>query len=221
MIDRVIQFIYRGVWFAIFTFLLTAGVIVADGLRNSGEHADLAIVPGHAEIESGDPWVNVQARLDKAIELYQANKFSTILVSGAEKTTDYYEAGAMVQYLEGKGIPSSAIIGDEGGPDTQEMAIRWAAKIKEHNFTSVMLVTNYYQITRLKVALWQQPSGASIAQAHVGGLQAADALDIAREDVAFYRYLGKHYLGPSWRHFRSKAAKVKHAVDAWFDSLVK
>jgi len=221
MIDRVIQFIYRAVWVAIIIFMLTAIALVYDGLRNPGGHADLAIVPGHAEMESGDPWVNVQARLDKAIELYQANTFSTILVSGAEKTTDNYEAGSMVQYLEGKGIPSTAIIGDEGGDDTQEMAIRWAAKIKEHNFTSVMLVTNYYQITRLKVALWQQPSGASIAQARVGALQASDTYDILREDVEFYRYLGKHYLAPSWRYLKSKASKIKHAIDGWFDSLVK
>jgi vancomycin permeability regulator SanA len=221
MIDRVIQFIYRGVWVAILIFALTAVGLVCDGLRNSGDHADLAIVPGHEEMESGDPWSNVQARLDKAIELYQANKFSTILVSGAEKTADYYEAGSMVQYLEGKGIPSSAIMGDEGGGDTQEMAARWAGKIKERNFTSVMIVTNYYQVTRLKMALGQQKSGASIAQAHVGGLQAADTYDILREDVEFYRYLGKHYLGSSWRHFKSKASKIKHAVDGWFDSLVK
>ena len=221
MIDRVIQFIYRAVWIAILIFALTAAVLICDGLRDSGEHADLAIVPGHAEMESGDAWSNVQARLDKAIELYQANKFSTILVSGAEKAGDYYEAGSMVQYLEGKGIPSSAIMGDEGGGDTQEMTGRWAGKIKERNFTSVMIVTNYYQVTRLKMSLWQQHSGASIAQAHVGGLQAPDTYDILREDVEFYRFLGKHYLGSSWRHLKSKASKIKHAVDGWFDSLVK
>jgi vancomycin permeability regulator SanA len=220
MLDRLIQIITRLFWVAFLVFVMTAAVMVYDGQRNSAGHADLAIVPGHGEMETGEAWSNVQPRLDLAIQLYQDNKISMILVSGAEKTADYYEAGSMVQYLEGKGIPSKAIMGDEGSGDTREMVGRWLARIKEGNFTSVMIVTNYYQITRLKLAFWKQ-GGGSIGQAYVGTPQAADAYDLLREDVEFYRYFGNAYLGPTARHTRSEARKMKHAVDDWFNSLVK
>jgi vancomycin permeability regulator SanA len=206
MLDKLIQFISRLFWVVLLIFAMTVGVMVYEGLQDSPGHADLAIVPGHTEMDSGDAWEIVQARLDKAITLYQDNKISMILVSGSEKTSDYYEAGSMVQYLEAKGVPSKAIMGDEGSGDTPEMVGRWLVKIKEGKFTSVMLVTHYYQISRLKVAFWKQ-AGVPVGQTHVGNLQAADTYDIVRENIEFYRYLVQAYLGPTWRHAGSELKK--------------
>ncbi len=220
MFDRIIQFIYRSVWTALVLFAVSAVVLVVDGLRDIGDRVDLAIVPGYTDMESGEPWANVQPRLDKVIQLYQAGKFTTVLVSGSVKKGDYYEAGNMVQYLESKGVPSSAIIGDEGNGDTQTTTHRWVGVMKDRNLTSVMVVTTYYQVTRLKLALWQQ-GATPVEQNHVGALQASDTYDIGRETIEFYHYLGKYYFGGAWREIKSVAGTVKNAVNGWFDSLVR
>jgi vancomycin permeability regulator SanA len=154
MIDRIFRFALQTLLVSFILVVITSIVFVVDGLRDVEGHADVAVVPGHAELERGDPWAVVQPRVDRVIQLYRANVCPMIIVSGSDKN-GYNEVGKMIQYLEGQGVPSSAIIGDEEGIDTRKMALQWVEIMKAQNFNSVMIVTDYYQVTRLKLALRQ------------------------------------------------------------------
>lgn len=63
-------------------FLISALLIVVDGLSDELHIADVAIVLGNTVQPDGLPSPRLQARLDKTIELYRQKMFSQIIVSG-------------------------------------------------------------------------------------------------------------------------------------------
>jgi vancomycin permeability regulator SanA len=224
---RLFNLIFQLAAAAIFIFLCTATWIVFDGLTDSGDKADVALVTGHAKAVQGtsDP------RLDLAVKLYNAGEFSFIIVSGSTASGAYDEPAAMAQYLESQGIPSSAIIEGHGGESTQETARDVAEIMKSRQFQSVMIVTDYYHVTRVKLALVHE-GVSQIGKAHVGKLRKEDAFKIGREVVALYDYVGKIYLLPAAEKAKEEAqvgmdkAKVdgeqaQKKVDKSLDNMAK
>jgi hypothetical protein len=103
--------------------------------------------------------------------------------------------------------------------------------MKAHDLNSVMVVTDYYHVTRTKMALMHD-GVISIQKAHVGKLSEDDAWEIAREVVALYTYVGRVYVLPVVEKVTQEAkvgvdkAKVdadeaKKKVDKGFDSMSK
>jgi vancomycin permeability regulator SanA len=188
---------------AILIFILTGVWIVFDGINDVGDKADVGLAIGHGRSAPGAS----DAQLDRVAELYKEGRFPTVIVVGSRwQVTGSEDAGEMVKYLENHGVPSKAITADDHGNTTQDTAEQVADLMKVHDDLSVMIVANYYQITRTKVSLSHQ-AVLQIEKAHVGTLQKEDALNIAREVVAFYDYLGKVYLLPLAEQAR-KEAKV-------------
>ena len=236
---RLFNVIFQLVAAALLIFLFTAVWIVFDGLNDLGEKADVALVIGHSELSEGNA---EQPRLDRVIKLYNEGEFPFIIVSGSTRRstitinnrsgifTDDRPA-EMAKYLESHGVPSNAIIEGRQGQNTQETARDVAGIMKSHQFQSVMIVTDYYHMTRTKLALHHE-GVAEIQKAHVGKLQKEDALKIGREVVALYDYVGKVYLLPAAEKVKEEAkvgmdkAKVdaeqaKKKVDKSFDGLSK
>jgi hypothetical protein len=209
-------------------FLLTAVWICFDGLTDLGEKADAALVADHAEAVQGasDPL------LDRVVQLYNAGEFPYVIIAG----TKWQEIGGknavtVAEYLQAHGLPPSAIIANNVGENAQETAHLVAEIMKSHGFQSVMVVSDYYRITRIKLALTHE-GVAGIEKAHVGKLQKEDALKIGREDVALYEYVGKVYLLPAAEKIRkdaqvgmgkasADAETAKEKVDKGLDNLAK
>ena len=138
----------------------------------------------------------------------------------------------MAEYLEAHGLPSSAIITyNQGEESTQETARIVAEIMKSHQFQSVMIISDYYRITRTKLALTHEGI-TNIEKAHVGKLQKEDAMKIGREVVALYDYIGKIYLLPAAEKAReeaqvgmdkakSDAEQAKEKVDKNLDNMAK
>lgn len=77
-------------------------------------------------------------RIDAAIELYNANKISYILVSGNGKNTKGYdEPQYMKKYLVERGIPSNIITLDKKGLRTFDSVIRARETFDLSNFTVI------------------------------------------------------------------------------------
>jgi uncharacterized SAM-binding protein YcdF (DUF218 family) len=199
--------------------LITAVWIIFDGLNDVGDSADVALV---AFARSDDP------QLEHVARLYKDGEFKAVIVTSAN---DSGAAGQeeMTRYLEGHGVPSSAIIEDSGAKDAGEMARDVAMLMRDHEMSSLMIVADYYRMTRFKLALLH--SGVSnLAKSHVGSVRIADALPIGHEVLALYSYIGRTFLMPAAEKIKKEATteadkaqeeaqKAKKSVDKDLDSL--
>ncbi len=180
--------------------VLTAVWIVYDGMNDSGDKADCAVVLGAAVRADGQPSPVLQERLDRAVEVYRAGHVPVIIVSGADhlKGDGHSEAPAMARYLMAHGVPSRAILEDHGGVNTDATAHDVAFAMRERRYASVMIVTSYYHITRTKLA-FRREGIHNLSQAHAGVVRKEDAFSVGREVVDLYYHLFKFYLGPAAR----------------------
>ena len=193
--------------------VFTAAWVVLDGLTDLGERADVALVT----IPTDESYSEVEKPLlDRVVKLYNEGGFPEIIVSGGRSPGGTDEPQAMAKYLTDKGIPPNAI--SNGGalaPTTQETARQVAVEMKARDMHSVMIITNYYHVTRVKLALFHE--GVTVVQkAHVGKFQKEDAWEIGREIVALYDYVGRFYVLPTAEKVKEEAAVAidKAKVDA-------
>jgi vancomycin permeability regulator SanA len=206
MIRGLFSLLFRLITLVVVVLVVTAVWIVYDGLNDHGTHADAAVVPGNSIRRDGVPGQILRARLDRAIELYQQGEFPLIIVSGATRLGGYNEPASMSNYLVEHQVPISAVIQDSVGAHTSNTGVDVARIMRERGLHSVMVVTDYYHVTRTKLAL--EHSGVKeIEQAHCGVVKVDDAPRLAREVLAFYYYLGKFYFIPATEK-ASEEAKV-------------
>jgi hypothetical protein len=180
-------------------------------LNDLGEKADIALVMGTPE---SNQTASDQPLMDLVVKLFNAGDFPTIIVSGSKLRDGANEPQAMANYLETKGIPESAILMDEA--ETTAEATKKAAKMmKEHDANSVMVITDYYHVTLMKLGLIHD-GVTSLQKAHIGKLSQDDAVDIGREIVAIYDYVGHAYLLPAAEKIKdeAKVGADKASVDA-------
>jgi len=222
---RLFNAIFQLLTAALVIFLFTAVWIVYDGLNDLGEKADVALVSGHSEAAQGAS----EPRLDLAVKLYHAGEFPSLIVTAATGSNHEGSAG-MGAYLESHSVPSDAII-EVHRETTQGSAREVAAIMKLHQFQSVMVITDYYRMTRMKLAL-NHEGITEIQKAHVGTLRKEDAWNIGREVVALYEYIGRTYLLPAAEKVKKEAQvemdkaktdaeQTKDKVDKSLDSMAK
>ena len=196
MIRGFFNLLFRLIALIFLIVLATVIWIVYDGLSDHGDHADVAVVPGNFVKRDGLPGAVLQERLDKAVELYQDRKYPRIIVSGATKLGGYDEPAVMANYLVEHQVPRSAIIMDKNGANTSDTGADVARIMRFNHMKTVMIVTNYYHVTRLKLSL-QHAGIHDVEQAHVGTVTKEDGFMVAREVAALYYYLGRFYLIPA------------------------
>lgn len=103
-----------------------------------------ALVLG-AKVLDGEPGVYVRARLDTAAQLYASGRVTTIINSGNGSSRYGSETAVMRAYLEKAGIPSSAILDDPAGYDTQRSCSRARS---EFGLPTVVVVTQGFHLDR-------------------------------------------------------------------------
>jgi vancomycin permeability regulator SanA len=169
-------------------FFIHVVYITADGLTDELERADVAVVLGNTVERNGQPSERLRARLDKAVELYEKNLTAKIIVSGGFGAEGFEEADVMRDYLVAKNIPESAIILDKDGYNTHKTAVNTKRIMAAHNFKSATIVSQYFHITRTRLA-FQKAGIENISAAHAEYFEWRDAYSILREVVGFYSYL--------------------------------
>ncbi len=107
--------------------------------------AEAVLIPGAAVFGSGELTPIFLDRVDLAIELYEANKVSKILVSGDNSTLSYNEVSPVRTYLLNSGIPDADIFLDHAGFDTYSSMYR-ARDI--FGVTSVLISTQEFHLPR-------------------------------------------------------------------------
>ena len=162
--------------------------ILLDGWMDNVTKSDVGIVLGSKVMPDGTPSARLQARLDKAHELFQQGMFRYVIVSGGTGKEGRSEARVMANYLAGqKKVPREAIILDEYGNTTRATAQNSAAIMKERGLTSAVVVTQYFHITRTRYAL-RRAGVAKVCTAHARYFEMRDLYSIAREAIALPVY---------------------------------
>jgi len=151
-----IWLVLRRAALAVLLFLtITAVALVIDGLTNTREPSDFGLVLGNKVHPDGTLSVALRSRVEHAAALYQAGLVGHLLVSGATGREGHDEAKSMRKALLALGIPDAAITVDSEGWDTRASARNAATFANQKGFGSVTVITNYYHISRSKLACQQ------------------------------------------------------------------
>ncbi|QQR54550.1 YdcF family protein [Candidatus Peregrinibacteria bacterium] len=174
--------------------LVHSVVIIVDGLADELAKVDVIVVLGNQVNDDGSPSERLKSRLDRAAELYNEGYTECILLSGGiDPNNGRIEADDMASYLESVGIPRTDMIWDNKGLDTFGTAMSMKQFMEWYDWDSVLVVSNYYHIPRIKLA-FKQAGIENVYSAHAKMFpELRDLYSIPREFVAYYYYLFRSY----------------------------
>ena len=179
------------------TGVVVIGVVMAaslaiDGLTDKIHPADVAIVPGNRVNPDGRPSSWLEARLDRTLDLYHQGLFSHVIVSGGFGKEGFDEGDVMKGYLVAAGIPDSDVLVDHNGYDTYLTALNSSALMTIHGWKSAMVISQFYQIPRAKLAL-HRFGVTQVYSANAQGLTLNGLISLAREVPAYVVYFLRAY----------------------------
>ena len=133
-------------------YFFAIAAIWLDGVTTGYEKSEYAVVLGNQVYPSGEPSERLQARLNRAAELFRDGTVEKIIVSGGFGKEGYDEANVMKRYLEAQGIPAATVIADSYGKNTALTA--WKASEILHGGLQkpVIVVSQLYHLSRSKMA---------------------------------------------------------------------
>lgn len=112
---------------------------------SSAPHAPVALVFGAGLAPGAVPSPVLAQRLDAALALWREGKVQALLVSADSSAPFHDETRAMRRYLLERGVPESALLGDEAGLSTYDSCLRahtvFGAK-------EALLVTQRFHLSR-------------------------------------------------------------------------
>ncbi len=184
-IKKILLYIF-GILFIWFTIHII--VITTDGLNDELGVCDAAVVLGNKVELNGNPSKRLQGRLDKAIELYEKNYFEYVIVSGGIGKEGFDEAVVMKEYLVEKGIADKKVIIDSFGYNSYMTAKNTKVIMNDRGFKSIMIITQFYHISRTKLA-FEKVGVGNVYSAHASYLDIRDIYSVVREFFAYYKYL--------------------------------
>lgn len=120
--------------------------------ESEGAHADCIFVPGMAVYGERKPGVGLQARLERALELWKEKRAPLIVVSGGNKG-DFNESEVMVEWLRDHGVPGDAIIAESRSRSTRENAIYSAPMMHQRGIKRALIVSQNMHLPRVKICL--------------------------------------------------------------------
>ncbi len=112
--------------------------------------ADAVVVLGAAQYD-GTPSPALQARLDRALELYESGLVSTVVLTGSKQPADRFtEAFAGYRYLAARGVDDDALVIVDDGETTYDSLAAAARVLRDHGASDVLLVTDPYHNRRVQ-----------------------------------------------------------------------
>jgi vancomycin permeability regulator SanA len=167
-------------------FSLHSSYIVIDSLTSKPGRVQYIIILGSKVNRDGTLSTRLKARLDEALELYNSGFADSLFVSGGLGEEGYYEGDEMAKYLVEMGIEKGRILIDNEGNNTWLTATNF--KIARPQVHSVIVVTQYFHLTRTKLAHRK----AGIERVYGSSplfFEWRDPYSIFREFFGFYKYL--------------------------------
>ena len=121
------------------------------GRRDETPRSDAIVVLGAAQYD-GRPSPVLRARLDHAIDLYEAGVAPVIIMTGGQAPGDTVsEAVVSRRYAVRRGVPADAILMERGGMTTVESMEAVGRLMRSREMHSAVLVSDPFHMLRLKL----------------------------------------------------------------------
>jgi uncharacterized SAM-binding protein YcdF (DUF218 family) len=132
-------------------YAVTLIQVVSAGRQTGPDSAEAIIVLGAAQYD-GRPSPQLAARLDHALELYEAGVAPVVMVTGGNQPGDRFtEAEASANYLIDRGVPETAILREDQGHTTYESLDAAADQLLDAGLDYVVVVTDPYHSLRSRL----------------------------------------------------------------------
>ena len=131
---------------------------------------DAIVVLGAAQYD-GTPSPALEARLDHAVDLWEAGVAPLVVVTGGNQPGDRFtEATASATYLHDRGIPDEAILREVSGTSSYESLAATARFLRDRDgVEEVVLVSEPYHSARLRGIASEVGLDAVVSPAQDGG----------------------------------------------------
>jgi uncharacterized SAM-binding protein YcdF (DUF218 family) len=172
--------------------LYTVYRISSQGDRDERRPADAIVVLGAAQF-NGVPTDVFAARLDHAVELYQAGLARYLVVTGGKQPGDRTtEAATARAYAIAHNVPADRILMEDRGRNTLESIVAVGAIFRAHHLASGLFVsdrTHMLRVLRMAtdqgILAWGSPTTTSPIDGNASSRQRAVAHELAGL-VAYY-----------------------------------
>lgn len=188
---------FRNKWLKRIVIVLLLWIVVhvawitIDGMRDNCTQADVAIILGNTVFHNYRLSSWLQGRVDVALQLYKQGKVKKIFASGGISRPEdggCPEGDAMKKYLVAHGVPAGDVIADNKGQNTYLTAKNFIDWNKDQHYTSAVVVSQFYHITRSKYIL-HKLGFEQVQQASSRAYAWDDITATLREVPAFYKYM--------------------------------
>lgn len=169
------------------SLLAAISALVLDGFTDDLFTADAALILGNSVFPDGTLSPRLRGRVERGMELYKSGFVSKIVVSGGLGKEGHYEGAAMAGWLMAQGVPERDILIDNEGINTAASAKNFAAICDAHGFESVIVVSQFFHISRCRLAM-KQAGIARVGTAHSRVYSTRDVYSTLREVVAYGKY---------------------------------
>lgn len=188
MFRKIKIYVLRLFLFFIIFMVCNTAWIIYDGTREPEGNAQLGVIPGSTVFPDGSLSPRLQKRLEEGLKRYQNHQVGKLMVSGGLGKEGHWEGTKMQEFLIAKGVKPEDIFTDNEGYTTQLTAINAKRIADSLQIHSVMVISQYFHITRTKM-LFRQQGFKEVAGAGAKYTEWRDLYSIPREIAAFYRYL--------------------------------
>jgi len=147
---------------------------------NTGRSADrqpvgAIVVLGAAQYD-GRPSPQLQARLDHALELWNLNLASYIVVTGGKQEGDRFtEAAASRKFLESSGVASDLIFEENSGTTTYASLFAVSQVVRDLEINRVLIVSDPFHLLRAELIANEVGLSASSSATQSSVIRGGDA----------------------------------------------
>ena len=109
---------------------------------------DCAVVCGYFANPDGTPSGFMKSRVEKAVELWKAEKVKYLLLSGGAVRNEHIEANVMKNYAMELGVPESAIFVETESVSTYHNMMFAKDIMKEQQLENCVVITNSWHLRK-------------------------------------------------------------------------
>ena len=172
---RVIQSLGVVIVFAAVYFFVSLLQVWNTGRSADRQPVGAIVVLGAAQYD-GRPSPQLQARLDHALELWNLNLASYIVVTGGKQEGDRFtEAATSRKFLESNGVASDLIFEENSGTTTYASLFAVSQVARELKIDRVLIVSDPFHLLRAKLIAKEVGLDAGSSSTRSSVIQGGDA----------------------------------------------